>query len=245
MVMARIKSKNAVLNSSNWVDAPEFFRKMNAWTGVFLGHRRLIVQRGGFTGAEAEAVFGSDSDSSEIRERVVAWLRQELEKTRKHKHAPVRLQNTMSPLEIADLATELLNNFVDNIPSDIRQGLPFYNLIQLFKELLDVDRHHAAQYRKGKFSDEFFKAACADADAALQGKTIGVRKLASEVGVSPATIITWRKSPDYKKEMRLHAEMRAVDSRDPSFSHGMRKFLEELKEICDNEYNKSAADSGL
>ena len=108
-----------------------------------------------------------------------------------------------------------------------------------------VQQVFSAQIRKGEFSDEFFKAASSDADAALQGKTIGARKLASEVGVSPATIITWRKSPGYKKEMRLHAEMRAVDSRDPSFSHDMRKFLEELKEICDNEYNKSAADSGL
>jgi hypothetical protein len=136
---------------------------------------------------------------------ILPWLRAELKKLRSEERkpgsAPARRRRALARKHIADLATILLDRLW-TVPPDTTAKSNRDHLICLFEELLNVDRHRAAFADQAQYTAEFERALSADAAAAFEGKTIGVNKLAREAGVSPATIIAWRKSFNYKLRLQ-------------------------------------------
>jgi hypothetical protein len=179
-------------------------------------YHELLVQKLGFTVQQADLAFGYTTElgknpvdfnrrsKGELRELAAKRLRGELKKIRGTKFSPVRSHKTMSPLEIADTGTALLSMYVESIPlSNLTRDYPIENLLRLIEELLNVDRHRAKLATSAQYTDAFREAACADAAAGLEGKNIGVKKLAKRVSASPASILKWRKSQPYRRMMQI------------------------------------------
>jgi hypothetical protein len=85
----------------------------------------------------------------------------------------------------------------------LTRDYPVENLLRLIEELLNVDRHRAKLATSAQYEDAFREAAFADAAAVLEGKRIGVKKLAKQVSASPASILQWRKSRPYRRLIQL------------------------------------------
>src|SRR5262249_47375105 len=135
----------------------------------------FIEKRGGFP--HDVVILALTDPDWETKESVAAWLRQELklllQAETKPGTAPARRGKTLSRIEISEIAVELL------------QCLGGETLICLFQELLDVDRHRKS------LADGFSqldRAAEIEAMAQLQGVSLGVRRLAERISVSPRTV---------------------------------------------------------
>jgi hypothetical protein len=167
--------------------------ELDCWRRRLTALRDLLVDRGGFPKKAADrALVDPDAKS---KERVVRWLRGELEKLRTAERrvgeAPVLRGAGLSRLTIADFAMTMVQ-FLEEAPGE--------NLICLLQELLDVDRHRKALAELP--GDLFIRAAMAEARARLQGKTYGVRELANLISVDPSTITRWRRSTEYEQEIQ-------------------------------------------
>jgi hypothetical protein len=170
-----------------------------------LSLENVLVHRGRFTREEACGLlqgywFAFNRDKihgspGEVQRRAAVWLNSELKKLQEWENtpgaSPIRRRGALSRLEIADLAIAMLDH-------DRSRSVPESELINLLAELLNVKRHRAAVASRPEFSAQFALAAKIEGEAGLQGKTIGVRKLAKLVSVSAGTITAWRKSPQYK-----------------------------------------------
>jgi hypothetical protein len=155
---------------------------------------RLIETRGGFKHSEAmRAIVGPypDLPYPDSQQAVASWLRGELKKLRdgerKNGAAPARRGDTLSRLQVADLAIAMLEALSDEIGDE---------LLCLFQELVDIDRHRRVLSEAR--SEQFGLAVAFEGQAALQGREFGVRELARIVSVSPATITAWRRSAQYQ-----------------------------------------------
>ena len=113
---------------------------------------------------------------------IVSWLRTELSKLRDGRRA------ALGEVEIADFSIRLLE--VSLLPAS-------WHLVPLFKELLRVDRHRAT-FRARPYK-KFLQAACAEAEASVNGDKISLREIARRAKVSPTTVAKWQKFDDYRK----------------------------------------------
>jgi hypothetical protein len=150
-------------------------------------------------------------------QNLLAWLRAELKKLRNEEKkpgsAPARRRRALPRQHIADVAIVLLDHMLLMVsPDHMTAKSNTENLISLFEELLNVDRHRAAFANQAQYTLEFVQATMNDAAAALKGETIAVNKLARKIGVSPATIIAWRKSHNYKVRVRCLRAWAAKDN---------------------------------
>jgi hypothetical protein len=143
----------------------------------------------------------------DTKEEVAAWLRGELKKLRDSKKA------TLDRVEIADLAMTMLEQLV-------QLGEVGKELLCLFQELLDVDRHR----KKMTPSEKLRWCAAHDGLAIQNGKILRVRELARRAGVRPSAVVDWRRSAIYHREIaaglgmspRQVATLFASLSRNPS-----------------------------
>jgi hypothetical protein len=164
------------------VSLDSYFRRMSDLT-------RLIETRGRFKPREALAALINPYPDS--KQAVASWLSGELTKLRDGERkvgaAPARRGETLSRLQIADLAIAMLEALSDEIGDD---------LLCLLQGLLDIDRHRRVLSEAR--SEQFELAVSFEAQGALQGRKFGVRELAKIVSVSPATVTAWRRSPQYQ-----------------------------------------------
>jgi hypothetical protein len=185
--------------------------------------RKLIVERGRFTEEEADVALGRYTIDQlrrsqkinvdpEIREKVAVWLVKEVKRLRDGERqigtAPVLSGKTMSRLDIADLAMTILEN---------SEQKPGKDLLNLFEQLLDLDRHRKAfaEFR----SEKFDLAVSIDGRLTLEGRAPSAYKLARRLSVSPTTIISWRRLPDYQTKLQAFLL---------SWREVLREFLEEV-----------------
>jgi hypothetical protein len=150
-------------------------------------HSTLIEKRGGFE--KEAATLALVNRSWETKEPFALWLSQELQLLREgHARvgaAPVRTGKALSRIEIADLAITMLECLVVGD-----------NLLCLFQELLNVDRHR----QDLATSDRNMKSAAEiEAQFNLQGHPCGVQQLARLVSVRPSSVTRWRRSDKYRK----------------------------------------------
>ena len=169
-------------------------KSLEAWMRRMDALTELMIETGHFSPEQAMRVL---TDPRPItKEPIAFWLRAELKELRESEKivgkASVLKGETLSRLVIADLAMTLV---------EVCESQPAENLICLLQELLDVDRHRASQAEKP--IEAFQQAAQIDASLAVQGKKIGVRRLAEMVSVDPATISRWRRDPDYLKDVEM------------------------------------------
>lgn len=164
----------------------------------------LIEEQGRFSHHVATLAL-TDSDW-ETKETVAAWLRDELKMLRDAEvepgTAPVRRRGAMSRTAISDVAIELLESIAGE------------SLICLFQELLDVDRHRKSLAEAFVQLD---RAAEAEAQLGLQGATMGVRKFADHLSVSPSTVTRWRSSSAFQQRVDFHRKVWADFLRDEYF----------------------------
>jgi hypothetical protein len=120
----------------------------------------------------------------------------------------------MSRLDIADLAMEMLEHCEEK---------PGKCLLNLFQQLLDVDRHRRVL---AEFPTEKFDLAVeVDAQLTLQGRVPSAYGLARRLSVSPSTIIAWRRLPEYQHKLQGLAF---------SWRCRLREFLDEVKVSGEN-----------
>jgi hypothetical protein len=93
---------------------------------------------------------------------------------------------------IGEIALDLLHH------CQMRNCSPGYHLKQLFRELLnlDVDRHLTVHD----------KAKVWMAVAIARNPKITTRALARSIGVAPSTVLRWRRSSEFKKQVELNAQ---------------------------------------
>jgi hypothetical protein len=160
-------------------------------------HRDLLVTKGQFSQDEATKILSGVGSDNELTERAAAWLRKELATLRSLESRPgavVRAGKAIARLDLSDLAATLL----ESRPADLGE-----ELLCLFQELLDVDRHrmHLAQ----RHPPEWHRAAFCDACYKERGIPLsGVRELARSLNVSPDSVSKWRKSAEYEEAVHAH-----------------------------------------
>jgi hypothetical protein len=166
----------------------EAFSRLNAL-------EKLIRERGGFQREEANLVL--ENTMWETKERCARWLRTELELLRESEArtgaAPVRNRQALSRIQIADLAVTMLGCL------EIGD-----NLLGLFQELLNVDRHRRELATRDVNLD---KAAQIEAQLTLQGFPCGVQKLAKLASVRPSSVTRWRRSSKYRDKVESNRHL--------------------------------------
>lgn len=173
-------------------DLPEgdITRVHRTYSRRMLSHFYLLRERAGLPEKDAsKAILDPDPNT---KQAAALWLRGELASLREQEKvvgaAPVLNEKLLSRLVIADLAVAMLG--CCNVGDD---------LIDLFAELLDVDRHRKAL--ADNHSERKQRAIALEAQTELSGRKLGVRELARAVSVSPATISTWRKSREFRQQV--------------------------------------------
>jgi hypothetical protein len=167
------------------VSLDAFMSRVNA-------HVELIEKRGRFQ--HEEASLAVVNRAWETKERCALWLRTELKSLRQGEArigaAPIRNRLALSRIKIADLAVTMLEClFVGD------------NLLRLFQELLNVDRHREELgTRDARLED----AAQIEDQLTLQGLPCGVQKLAKMVSVRPSSVTRWRRSDKYRERAELY-----------------------------------------
>jgi hypothetical protein len=152
---------------------------------------RFIETSGGFS---SEVVTLAITDPAwETKEGVANWLRNELKKLR-HAEAtpgmtPVRRGETLSRIQISEIAIELL------------ECIGGEELVCLFQELLEIDRHRKSLAENYLQPD---RAAEVEAMALLQGHSLGVRALAKHMRVAPSTVTRWKKSRSFFEKVESY-----------------------------------------
>jgi hypothetical protein len=157
--------------------------------------RKVLIQSGCLKPGDISSAFWTeDWDAKEI---VARWLRTKLKELRESERvpgrAPVIRGVTLSRLVISDIAMSMVGT----------SGSPLgEELLALLEELLNVDRHRAAE---DAFPSERFRmATLLEGELAAEGEKIGVRKLAKLVGVNPSTITVWKRRPEYSEWVESH-----------------------------------------
>jgi hypothetical protein len=188
LIKAAHKSKSNNLPPDGWSESDEaHFHRRDV-------NSDFIEKRGRFPKAVVYVAL-NDRDW-ETKESVAAWLRTELKSLRDAERtpgaAPVRRGKALSRIEISEIAVELL------------ECIGGEQLIYLFQELLDIDRH-----RKSLADDQFKldQAAQIEATAELQGDSLGVRSLADRMSVSPSTVTRWRKSRPFLERVQFFKDI--------------------------------------
>lgn len=172
-------------NNDDWPEHVKADITDDAHFSRLSAHSNLIQERGGFQ--REEAILVLTNDMWETKERCAVWLRTELKLLRDGEArtgaAPVRNRLALSRIQIADLAVKMLEC--------LEVG---DNLLCLFQELLNVDRHR----KELATSDASLKqAAEIEAQLTLQGFQCGVQQLAKLVSVRPSSVTRWRRSDKY------------------------------------------------
>jgi hypothetical protein len=91
-------------------------------------------------------------------------------------------------------------------------------LICLFQELLDIDRHRKSL---ADHYSQLNQAAEIEAQAQLQGHSLGVRLLAKQMSVSPSTVTRWKKSRSFCELVDFHKDSWGLTRRDDYFEQIM------------------------
>jgi hypothetical protein len=180
-VASKRTASKAIHNSPApiWTESSDEFIRRIFWYSELLG------DRSGFQATEIYVAL-LDNKREETADQIAAWLRDELKRSN---DALVSNGEFLPPVVIADMAMTLL---------EAKDHAPGPNLIFLLRELLAIDRHRKAVSEKP--SEAFMCAVQIEAQLAADGaKSIGVRKLAKMVGVSPPTVSGWRKSAEYSQ----------------------------------------------
>jgi hypothetical protein len=177
----------------------------DAYFSRLTAHEKLIEKRGGFQREEAPLVL--THGLWETKERCALWLRTELKQLRDGEAragtAPVRNRLALSRIQIADLAVTMLEC--------LEVG---DNLLCLFQELLNVDRHR----RELATSDsKLERAAQIEAQFILQGFPCGVQQLAKWVSVRPSSVTRWRRSDKYRGRVEFYRDVWLCTLRDKYF----------------------------
>jgi hypothetical protein len=163
----------------------------DAWFRRKSAISELVEKRGGFS--NHVTVLALTDRQWETKETVASWLRAELKALRDAESeagtAPVRRGGALSRTAISDIAVELLECIAGE------------SLVCLFQELLEIDRH-----RKSLAADfiSLENAAGVEAQQLLQGKQLGVRSFAKQMGVAPSTVTRWRTSPAFRQRVNFH-----------------------------------------
>ena len=169
-----------------WPDGNE-----DAWFRRKSADSEFIEKRGGFSNDVVMlAITGSNW---ETKETVAGWLRDELKLLRDAEAslgvAPVRRGKTLSRIEISEIAVELL------------ECIGGEQLVCLFQELLEIDRHRKSLAENFSQLD---RAAKIESISQLKGLGLGVRALAKRMSVSPSTVTRWKKSQFYLERVEFH-----------------------------------------
>jgi hypothetical protein len=169
-----------------------------------LAHKDLLIQRGGFT--EADAIEALRSPQSQKKESVAAWLRRELKilnvSQKQVGRAPFLTGESLSRPIIGDLAVTLLQYCGE---------APGLHLVYQIAELLEVGCHRTALARK---ADKKLQLAACVAQLSLQGASVSDRRLAKELSVSPTTVGEWKRSVGFKDDVELFKQSRKDDIRE-------------------------------
>jgi hypothetical protein len=115
---------------------------------------------------------------------LAAWLRPHLARLRRAKNAPVRADKMLPRSIIATIAMDILENNV------LFGYVPGEELINLLKELLDVDKQKAS-------ADRQFAARYKASWILAQNENIPTRTLERFLGVNASSISRWRKEPAF------------------------------------------------
>jgi hypothetical protein len=132
------------------------------------------------------------------KEQVALWLRDELKKVRKSETG-----NALSRIEIADAAMTMIERWLGlrDLTCDLPPDGSGVNLLGLLRELLDVDRHRAALAEK---SGRLEYCALTEAVATCcYGEHLSDNELAQRCGVSRVTVLNWRRSAAYRRELEI------------------------------------------
>jgi hypothetical protein len=154
-------------------------------------HSNLIEKRGRLQ--REEATLALVNNKWETKERCALWLRKEVvlrEGEARTGVAPVRNRLSLSRIEIADLAVTMLECL------DVGD-----NLLCLFQELLNVDRHRKELATRHANLE---RAAQTEAQITLQGFPCGVQQLAKYVSVRPSSVTRWRRSDKYRERVEFY-----------------------------------------
>jgi hypothetical protein len=193
-------------------------RTEDAWFRRHSAALDAIQERGGFS--HDVAMLAITDESWETKETVATWLRSEVKAFREAEARPgaaVRLGKVLSKTEISELAVELL------------QCVAGQELICLFQELLDVDRHRKS------LADAFVemdRAAEVEAMTLLQGLSMRVRQFARHVSVAPSTVTRWRRSETFQARVKFHSEVWAPFLRESYFEDIVTNFPQATEPEC-------------
>jgi hypothetical protein len=213
------KNKPGQNGRDKWPEG-DTMQGFEAYSRRVSAHSKLLQERARLPDADAsKAILHSDPATKEVAS---LWLRGELYRLREQEKivgaAPVLKEKLVSRLLIADLAMTMLE--CCSVGDE---------LIGLFAELLDVDRHRKAL--ADNHSEAKQRAISIEAQTALTGRKLGVRQLAKVVAVAPATILTWRKSTAFQEQVELESRAFARVLRD----HYFAKIQAEAPDISEHE----------
>jgi len=183
-------------------------------------HARLIEERGGYHRQEASLVLVNSS--WETKERCALWLRTELKQLRDGEArvgtAPIRNRLALSRIQIADLAVTMLEC--------LQVG---DNLLCLFQELLNVDRHRK---ELATVDEKLEMAAQIEAQFILKGFPCKVQELAKLVSVRPSSVTRWRRSEKYRHWVEFYQNLWSEGLRDEYFEKIKREHGPLTDEQC-------------
>jgi hypothetical protein len=188
MAIKRIRSSSSKTADDDWPDHVRADVTLDAYFQRMSSLKTLLRTKGEFE--EREAFDAVSNVGPETKEKPAKWLRSELKKLRdcerKGDHS-VRRGKTLSRLSIAALAFTMLES-TDALGDE---------LLSLFQELLNLDRHRRTLSSHGQFDD----AANTEAQFALQGEPMGVRKLQRTMKISASTASQWKRAPEYRERV--------------------------------------------
>lgn len=178
---------------------------LDAYISRLSSHEELVEKRGGFQREEASLAVANKM--WETKERCALWLRKELKLLREGEAqagtAPIRNRLALSRIQIADLAVTMLEC--------LQVG---DNLLCLFQELLNVDRHRK---ELATSDSKLEQAAQFEAQVSLQGFPCGVQQLAKWTSVRPSSVTRWRRSDKYRNRVEYYRHLWSGALRDEYF----------------------------
>jgi hypothetical protein len=215
--LSRRQTKLDLIKAAHEADAselhPEYLRldgTGDAWWHRSSAVLERIKERGNFS--HRVAMLATSDPDWETKETVAAWLRRELKVLRDAEAqsgtAPVRRNRALSRTVISDIAIELLECIAGE------------ELVCLFLELLDVDRHRKSV---SKVFTQLERAAESEALLELQGQRMGVRAFGKLMSVAPSSVTRWRQNPAYREKVDFHKTVWGKVLRDDYFDQIRRE----------------------
>jgi hypothetical protein len=145
---------------------------------------------------EAQRKFAKLSDyalPADAGSALAGCLRFQLSRARDSDGAPVRLGQSLAPTTIARIAIDMLDTYV------LFDRPPAHELVQLIRELLDVDKKKLKSSRQhtARYNASWILA---------QDPSIKTRHLARYLGVEPSSISRWRRDPEFNAAVQRNRE---------------------------------------